>query len=229
MNMERHDDKDARYDEIEKFVEDLRCFDLAKELPPELSQCAKNFYSDSTGKRTPQAENLALYLHKMSRLNPEWLLVGEAPGCHGCKLSGIPFTSERVVAEHPFFSDGKFSVRDRGDPEKENTATIVWDYLTEKKFYPLMWNAYPFHPHEEGNPDTNRKPTPEELKIGRHFLERLIEIFGIKPENIIAVGREAEGSLMELGIKAKEVPHPSYGHKNDFINGLNDIPKQAAK
>src|SRR5437764_837102 len=32
------------------------------------------------------------------------LLIGEAPGCHGCGVSGIPFTSERVLRSgiHPF-------------------------------------------------------------------------------------------------------------------------------
>lgn len=225
MNTQNENDFKA----IEAFVKELCDFNLPQELGPELSCRAENFYADAAAVGTVQAKNLALYLHRMSDLNPRWLLVGEAPGCHGCRWSGIPFTSEDLLVKNSFLSDGAFSVRDRGNPERDASATAVWKYLAEREFYPLMWNAYPFHPHGEGNVNSNRSPTGRELEVGRKFLQELIGIFGIKNENIIAVGRAAEKSLTRFDFlksasrSFKEVRHPSYGGQKEFCKGLDEL------
>jgi hypothetical protein len=39
-------------------------------------------------------------------------------------------------------------------------------------------------------------------------------------QKVIAIGRDAQAGLAELGIVASPVRHPSYGGQNEFISGL---------
>lgn len=41
--------------------------------------------------------NLIKYFRALFWVKPEWILIGEAPGVHGCVKTGIPFTSERLI------------------------------------------------------------------------------------------------------------------------------------
>jgi hypothetical protein len=45
---------------------------------------------------------------------------------------------------------------------------------------------------------------------------------------VIAIGRDAQTGLAELGIAASPVRHPSYGGQSEFISGLCNFYKVAA-
>ncbi len=53
--------------------------------------------------------NLGLYLDFFFKLNNNILLIGEAPGYNGCRITGIPFTSGSVIqnSNHIIFSNNK--------------------------------------------------------------------------------------------------------------------------
>ena len=104
---------------------------------------------------------------------------------------------------------------------KEATATIIWNTLLQYKVKSLGWNAFPFHPHKEGNPDSNRTPLKKELLMGQDFLLQMIEMFCIK--RVVAVGNKAEESLRKLGIDCEKVRHPAQGGKNDFVRGIGGL------
>ena len=182
---------------------------------------AENIYSPEFGNWEITVNNLRLYLKKMFLLKPQFLIVGEAPGYLGCRLTGIPFVSEQVIVENDFFSLANgFKVRNAKEPEKESSAKIVWDYLTYRNIYPLIWNAFPLHPYED-DIHSNRTPNKSELTFGKEILIELTNIFSIKAENIIAVGRKAESVLKTYGV-TKEVRHPSHGGKAQFIAKMNE-------
>ncbi|WP_428353461.1 uracil-DNA glycosylase [Methyloprofundus sp.] len=171
------------------------------------------------------AENLKLYLEAMLKLDGKRiLLVGEAPGYKGCKITGIPFTSGKIFesVNHPILSGIKDKLR-LGKIESENTATIVWNYLATKNKIPLFWNSFPYHPHPEDNENKNRAPTYEEIKYGVKFLHALNAIF--KPEIIAGIGKSgldcAKRAFLEREIKY--IRHPSFGGKSEFIKGMNEI------
>ncbi len=173
--------------------------------------------------------NLAYYFGVMGERAPTVLLVGEAPGYRGCGQTGIPFTSERILVQGSaglFGSNSSCQISgDRARPVSEASATIVWDVLQQQcHTLPLIWNAYPFHPHRPGDPHSNRPPTIVELEMGAVFLQNLLNLFP-SVKQVVAVGNRADESLNRQGIDHLKVRHPSHGGKKDFVAGLEEIFK----
>jgi uracil-DNA glycosylase len=153
-----------------------------------------NFYRDGAG-AARRCERLRAYLD--ARGDAPLLLVGEAAGYRGARVSGIPFTSERQLT---------------GAGAAEASATIVRRTLTELELEEdvLCWNVVPTHPHQPRRPDTNRRPTRAEVEASRPFLRELA-----RGRTVLAVGR-----LAELATGAQYVRHPSHGGAAEFRAGL---------
>ncbi len=171
-------------------------------------------------------KNLLSYFKKMYTLKPTVLLVGEAPGYRGAGRVGMPFSSEKLVMTHQFFSDRRdFGVIDENELVGEASASIVWKTLDSLNFYPLMWATFPFHPHNEGDALSNRAPTTDEIRVGKKFIEKILKIYKIN--KIVAVGRIAEKTLTEMGLSAFPVRHPSHGGATQFAEGLRSFVQKA--
>lgn len=137
-------------------------------------------------------ERLLAYLER-HRASPI-LLVGEAAGYRGARVSGIPFTSERQLT---------------GTGPAEASATIVHGVLRELGLAEdvLLWNVVPTHP---GTATSNRRPTPVEIRDGLPFLAPLA-----RGRRVLAVGR-----LAEQATGAPYVRHPAHGGATRFRAGL---------
>jgi uracil-DNA glycosylase len=135
---------------------------------------------------------LAGYL--AARRDSRVLIVGEAAGYRGARVSGIPFTSERQLT---------------GTGPAEATATIVHAVLAElgAEERVLLWNVVPTHP---GTATSNRRPTRAEIEAGRKFLAELS-----RGRLVVPVGRVAHAVL-----GGEYVRHPSHGGANPFRDGL---------
>lgn len=155
---------------------------------------------------------------------PDTLLLSEAPGYKGARLTGVPFTSEyhllNGVSEFGFFGKDKGyrKTNEFSRQQKEQSATIVWKALAEAGWTPLMWASFPFHPHQKSDPWSNRKPTKEEVVIGQKFFRDIVAIFGVK--HIVAVGRVAETCLASLGVRCEAIRHPANGGAKKFRSGI---------
>lgn len=152
---------------------------LVEELAAARIGRTHNQYADSALRR----ERLQRYLDACA--SAPVLLVGEAAGYRGARISGIPFTSERQLT---------------GSGPGEATATIVHRVLGELGIADdvLLWNLVPTHP---GTARSNRPPTRDEIGSARPFLDRLA-----CGRRVIPVGRLAH---RELG--GPYVRHPSRG------------------
>jgi uracil-DNA glycosylase len=135
---------------------------------------------------------LAAYLAE--RRGARLLLVAEAPGYRGTRISGIPLTSERQVT---------------GAGPAEATATIVHSVLRELGIESdvLLWNVVPTHP---GTESSNRPPTRAEIEASAPFLDELSV-----GRRLIAIGRVAQAR-----IGGPYVRHPSHGGAGAFRTGL---------
>ncbi len=185
-----------------------------------------NQYSPHQPENAARRHNLRHYLHQMQQRQPTTLLVGEAPGYRGCRLTGVPFVSPDVLQVGTpcglFGVDNGWQAIDEWPKiQREASATIVWETLAEVRSYPLLWNAFPFHPHQPGRPQSNRTPKRSELAWGRPFLDQLLQIFSI--QTIVAMGNKAEQALTGWGIDHSKVRHPSHGGKLAFKRGVWEI------
>jgi uracil-DNA glycosylase len=193
-----------------------------------LAGSAFNQYSYDHPTNEIRRQNLRLYWQQMAALRPSVLLVGEAPSYRGCRLTGIPFTSESILLNGAAGTDllgyeqGYRQTAESGRVVKEASATIVWPAITRCRPLPLLWNAFPFHPHHPDNPLSNRPPTTAELRLGQPFLTRLAALFEI--ELLVAVGNKAEIAIRELDLPYQKVRHPSHGGKANFLRQLDSIP-----
>lgn len=199
--------------QIDNFISRLSLVSKTKETT--------NLYFGDSKESQIRRNNLKTYLTKMKNLNPRFLILGEAPGYKGCRLSGIAFTSEKVLFENSFFEKEQIEFINKLDKlESEISATIVWSEISKLTTKPLIWNIYPFHPHSADDIKTNRTPTNTELEEGKGFLRELLQIFDI--QKIIALGRKPESQLSEIEIPSVYVRHPANGGKNQFVTGLNN-------
>jgi uracil-DNA glycosylase family 4 len=172
---------------VETFVHDLAAARIG---------ATYNFYRE--GERAcVLRERLTAYLEE--RRDAGLLLVGEAAGYRGARVSGVPFTSERQLT---------------GGPPGEASATIVHRVLAELGLADdvLLWNVVPTHPHRAGRPASNRAPTRAETEAGLRFVRELA-----RGRTVVAIGRVAQRAL-----GAPYVRHPSRGGAALFRVGLAD-------
>jgi uracil-DNA glycosylase len=150
-----------------------------------------NQYADSELRR----ERLRAYLDE--RASAATILVGEAAGYRGARVSGLAFTSERQLT---------------GTGPAEASATIVHRVLGELGLEDevLLWNVVPTHP---GTAASNRPPTRSEIEAARPFLEELV-----LDRRVVAVGRVAAAAL-----DAPYVRHPAHGGAVAFAAGLRHM------
>jgi uracil-DNA glycosylase len=150
-----------------------------------------NFYRE--GDRAPLLrDRIERYLDE--RAAARVLLVAEAPGYRGARVSGLPLTSERQLT---------------GSGPAEATATIVHRVLGELGAAEdvLLWNVVPTHPGDECS---NRPPSRSEVVGGLPFARELA-----RDRRVIAVGRVAHDAFGGLYVR-----HPSHGGANAFRDGI---------
>lgn len=208
----------------------MEIIDLAQAGPTERAGPVFNPWADSdpldAEDEGPTERRYRLLFHLTPLQAPKLLLVGEAPGYQGCHFSGVPFTNEALICAGmvPRMPVGRITTRER--PWSEPSATVVWSTLHDLGVAErtVMWNAYAWHPHKEGDPMSNRTPTGMELKKGLHLLQLIIRAF---PEaQVVAVGRNAEKSLCLLGRNMDaSVRHPSMGGAKEFRAGMESIAR----
>jgi uracil-DNA glycosylase len=150
-----------------------------------------NQYASSSVRRDRLEQYLA------ARRGARVVLVGEAAGYRGARVSGIPFTSERQLT---------------GVGPAEASATIVQRVLREFGVEDdvLLWNLVPTHPHRPGEPLSNRPPTRAEIAAARPFLDALA---GAGPSNRLLLG---VGRLAQRELEIRYVRHPSHGGAAEF-------------
>lgn len=170
--------------------------------------------------------NLRIYLSYLTRFTSDILLVGEAPGYRGCRITGIPFTSGDVImtSKHDMFKD--FGSNIICYPVMaEHTAKMLWTFLEVNNAVPILWNAFPFHPHQSRIPTSNRKPNVSEVREGNIYLRLIYDLF--KPKTLCSLGRVGESVLKEMfpNRDIMYIRHPSYGGKKDFIEGMKKVYK----
>ncbi len=166
----------------------------------------------------------------------QYIMLAEALGYQGGHFTGIPMTSERLLlgelAEKQLFANHVFTGKhQRTSKERLNqkgfnepTATIVWSELVRFNLThkTILWNSFPWHPYKKQSGFlSNRTPNPLERRVGREVLNYLIAQF--PNVSLLAIGRQAQQQLAEIGISSIGLRHPAHGGARLFRNQLQDL------
>lgn len=143
-----------------------------------------------------------------------WL--GRDLGYRGGRRTGLALTDDVHVTAHAsrWGIDAKRVTR--GPAVAERTADVIWRILGQVQAPIFLWNVFPFHPFESGNPFSNRSHNALERSVGERLLKDLVNM--LRPKRIIAIGNDAEKVALRIaeGSDVEKVRHPSYGGQSIF-------------
>lgn len=201
------------------FISELARFDLPAVFNPWSNHC---WSFDRPAAVSLRRRNLERVLNAALDAQVETIWIARDLGYRGGRRTGLPLTDEmhlRVAGE--LFGGISLERATKGPAVAERTAAVVWRVLQAIREPVVLWNVFPFHPHLPDDPQSNRCHTRAERQATWPLLQQLIEM--IRPKQIVAIGRDAHASVMQLGIPCVPVRHPSYGGQSDFVAGLAAI------
>jgi hypothetical protein len=211
----------------ETIVAALSAIRMPDVFNPYLHTCPVHDRPDAAATRRT---NLTVFLRAARSLKIETLWMGRDLGYRGGRRTGLALTDERHL---PVFASlyGGSSVAQAtmGPAIAERTAAEIWSAISELAAPPFLWNVFPFHPYESGEPFTNRRFTNKELMLVHATNQALIDWLGIK--RIVAIGQDAAQYSLAFGVDVVTVRHPSYGGVTDFRQGIQALypPRQRSR
>jgi len=205
------------------FVDRLSQLSFPNVFNPYRDSCEEH---DHAGSASIRRLNLERYLSAVVDRGAASLWLGRDCGYRGGRRTGIALTDEMQLEtlQRHFGFDG-ISKATVGTPMKERTATEVWKIIPEVNAKVFLWNVFPFHPFESGNPMSNRRHTMREFDECKDLLAGLI--LWLQPMRILALGADAQRALMKLGFSATLVRHPSYGGHIEFAATIRSLYRTA--
>lgn len=205
--------------QIVALVESLAEVRLANVFNPYRDTCST--FDDRSASAT-RRKNLTMFLSTALRMGVDTVWMGRDLGYRGGRRTGIALTDESHLASvgrvYPGHTYEKVTT---GPYVAERTATEVWSYLHLLKMPPLLWNVFPFHPHEPHSPLTNRKFSSVELSAVTCINLLLMKTLGIR--RIVAIGQDAASYAQQYGTQVVAVRHPSYGGTSQFRSEMTAV------
>ena len=201
------------------FVDALANVRLSSVFNPYRDHCRIYDYPDSAARRKRNLEN---FLTAALDHGVDTIWIARDLGYRGGRRTGIPLTDEKHLDRIGCLLGGISIERaTRGPAFEERTATVVWKVITRIGHPILLWNVFPLHPHNPGNPFSNRRHTLAERRETSVFLPDLIDM--VKPKLLVAIGRDAQQALDNTNLHVVGIRHPSYGGQSDFVADVLDL------
>ncbi len=202
-----------------RFVAQLAEMHLPTVFNPYADCCKVHDRADAARLRK---KNLRNFLEAALSNKVDTIWVARDLGYRGGRRTGIPLTDEvHLELVGQLLGGIKMRRATKGPIVAERTAAIVWKVLSRISQPVVLWNVFPFHPHEPDDPFSNRCHTAAERQATLPLLESLIRLF--KPRRLIAIGRDAHFALSDLDLPITAVRHPSYGGQGEFTASLFNL------
>ena len=146
--------------------------------------------------------------------------IGRDLGYRGGRRTGLALTDDVHICKCAERWGLPIQRLTKGDVTAERTAAVIWSVLSQIEVPIFLWNVFPLHPHEPGNPFSNRPHNALERRKGKELLSQLI--FLLKPRRLIAIGNDAAQTAHRLSDQHTviQVRHPSYGGQTQFLEQM---------
>jgi hypothetical protein len=202
-----------------QFIGALEAMSLPSVFNPWRDRCPVHDVADAAERRR---RNLESFLEAGVATEVRTMWIARDLGYRGGRRTGVPLTDEIHLDAAATLLGGVPLIRATdGPPIAERTAAIIWRVLGRIGSPVILWNVFPFHPHTDNDPMSNRCHTRGERDETWPLLEALIEM--VRPTRIIAIGRDASLALAGLDFDTSAVRHPSYGGQAEFMSGMYDL------
>ena len=200
-------------------MDDLAKVQLPNVFNPYAEFCNVHDKEDAAALRR---NNLCLALTASAEFGTDSIWFGRDFGWRGGRRTGLSLTDEgHLPAMRGMLRAPKLAKATTGPVMAERTATVVWGVALRLPTPPVMWNAFPLHPHDLDNPLTNRAHSPAERKMTAWTIDVLVQ--RLKPARLVAIGNDAAKALSHMGFAFEQVRHPSYGGQRDFIQSMETL------
>lgn len=202
-----------------RFVSSLAEMRLPSVFNPYIDCCSTYDRADAARLRR---RNLEKILDAALSTKVDTIWIARDLGYRGGRRTGVPLTDEvHLDLVGRLFGGIELRRATHGPIVAERTAAVVWKVLSRIGQPVVLWNVFPFHPHEPGDPFSNRQHTAAEREQTLPLLEDLIAMF--KPRQLVAIGRDAHIALQSLDVPVATVRHPSYGGQTEFTASLYQL------
>lgn len=202
------------------FAEALGKLNFENTFNPYSERCAVHDLDDAPRTRSWMLESM---LETALEREIDSLWIGRDLGYRGGRRTGLAFTDDVNVQAHTERWGLSVHRVTRGDVVAERTAAVIWRVLSQVKAPVFLWNVFPLHPHEPGNPFSNRSHNSRERGAGEELLSELITL--LRPGRLVAIGNDAVQTARRLCDQRSiiQVRHPSHGGQTRFLTQMNDL------
>lgn len=195
-----------------RLARELASIELDNVFNPYRHECELHDAADAARVRL---DNLTAYLEGAIARGPSTAWIGRDLGYRGGRRTGLPLTDEaHLDTLAQTFGLGAARKATRTNMVAERTAAEIWRIIGLIEEPPFLWNAFPYHPYEAGDPLVNRCHTRREFAACEDIFATLMRSFQF--ERIYAIGNDAARALERLGMSFECVRHPSYGGQTTF-------------
>jgi hypothetical protein len=203
-----------------QFVSALSVLSFADTFNPYADRCPVYDRQDAPDRR---AATLLAMLKAAGKCEVDSIWIGRDLGYRGGRRTGLALTDDVHMAMHAQRWGVAMYRPTKGQAVAERTAAVIWSVLDRIEVPVFLWNVFPLHPHEAGEPFSNRAHNARERAAGEDILAELITL--IAPKRIVAIGNDAAKSAERISPNRKtiQVRHPSYGGQNQFLAQMQSL------